>query len=184
MTGEDGLWNSIFLSEGDDYFIKAPDVNFKTKYFICKNIFEQLSSSMKWIGECSSELEKKEKEKDREEMLNNFNWATDVYFLGFGFDLNNLYQIGLINKKNEPQISDVGQKKFYVSGGNAKIINIIKTIFGCDNQEVITTSRLSNVDNEKPQIQLTNHLYRIRSKNIEFIISDKLLPEALDDFEN
>ena len=125
-------------------------------------------------------------------MIEDFDKATDIYFLGFGFDLNNLYQIGLIDKNNNSQIKSDRKRKFYVSGGNAKIINTIKTVFELEEQQVITTSRLTEIDDpnstkEEPKkipIQLTNHLYRLSSKdkNIEFLVSDKMLPEALDDF--
>ncbi len=193
---EDSLWQSIFLSKGEDYFIKFPDgVTLDNKYSSCKDVFGQLSKLIKWIGESESEEEKKDMEVDRNRMIEDFNKATDIYFLGFGFDLNNLYQIGLIDKNNNLKIKNDRKRKFYVSGGDAKIINTIKTIFELEEQQIITTSRLVEVDDPnctkkkegeipKIPIQLTNHLYRLvsKDKNIEFIVSDKMLPEALDDF--
>lgn len=190
---EDSLWQSIFLSDGEDYFIRSPNgLDWSGKYSTYKDVFGQLSDSMKWIGECDSEEKKQEMEVDRNKMIEAFDKATDIYFLGFGFDLNNLYQIGLIDKSSNSQIKNNRRRKFYVAGGNAKILNTIKTIFELEEQQVIKTSRLSEIDDpnstkeeiKKIPIQLTNHLYRLSSKdkNIEFVVSDKMLPEALDDF--
>jgi len=198
MTTQDALWKAIFFSEGNKYFVKAPEGNLKgNKYFVCENIFGQIAKNMKWIGEGEDDTkeDKKKKEDDRKEMMGFFKEARDVYFLGFGFDFNNLCEMGLIKKDREPEAEAIsGKKKFYISGGNAKIINTIKTIFDCKKQKVITTSRLAREEylpkdknleqpeNEKIPIQLTNHLYRMESGNIEFIISDKFLPEAIDNF--
>ena len=195
---EDSLWQSIFLSEGGDYFIRSPNgLDWNGKYSTYKDVLRQLSDSMKWIGECDSEEKKQEMEADRIKMIETFDKATDIYLLGFGFDLNNLYQIGLIDKKSNSQINNDRKRKFYVAGGSAKILNTIKTIFGLEEQQVITTSKLNYIDDpnfvkkdnseevaKKIPIQLTNHLYRLKSKdgNLEFVVSDKMLPEALDDF--
>lgn len=193
---EDSLWQSIFLSEGDDYFIRTPNgLDWSGKYSTYKDIFGQLSDSMKWIGECSSAEEEKKKEEAQNDMIKKFDDATDIYFLGFGFDINNLYQIGLIDKSSKSLINNNRRRKFYVTGGDAKILNTIKTIFELEEQQVITTSKLSYIDDPnfvkkddseevatKIPIQLTNHLYRLKSGNIEFVVSDKMLPEALDDF--
>ncbi len=192
---EDSLWQSIFLSEGDDYFIRTPNgLDWSGKYSTYKDVFGQLSDSMKWIGECSSAEEEK-KEEARNDMIKKFDDATDIYFLGFGFDLNNLYRIGLIDKSSKSLINNNRRRKFYVTGGDTKILNTIKTIFGLEEQYAITTSKLSYIDDpnfvkkdnseevaKKIPIQLTNHLYRLKSGNIEFVVSDKMLPEALDDF--
>ena len=195
---EDSLWQSIFLSEGDDYFIRTPNgLDWSGKYSTYKDVFGQLSDSMKWIGECSSTEEEKKREENRSDMIKKFDDATDIYFLGFGFDLNNLCQIGLIDKNSNSQINNNHKRKFYVAGGDAKILNTIKTIFEPEEQQVITTSKLSYIDDpnfvkkndseevaKKIPIQLTNHLYRLKSRdgNLEFVVSDKMLPEALDDF--
>ena len=195
---EDGLWQSIFLSENDDFFIGSSNgIDWNKKYSLYKDVFGQLFDSMKWIGECDSEEKKQEMEVDRKKMVGAFDKATDIYFLGFGFDLNNLYQIGLIDKEGNLQIQHNHKRRFYVAGGNARILNTIKTVFSLEEHQVITTSRLSNIDDpnfikkgdseevaKKIPIQLTNHLYRLisKDKNIEFVVSDKMLPEALDDF--
>ncbi len=190
MTAEDALWKAIFFFKDDKYFCAIAD----NQYFACQDIFGQIAKNMKWIGENGSKEDEEKKAEDREKMIGFFKEAKDVYFLGFGFDFNNLCEMGLINKDREPEAEAIsGKKRFYISGGDAKIINTIKTIFGCKKQEVITISRLEylsqnenlqQLQNQKIPIQLTNHLYRIHAGTIEFIVSDKFLPEAIDDFGN
>ena len=123
---------------------------------------KQISEKIKWIGE-----NKEEANSSREKFQNSFMKANEIYFLGFGFDINNLYNLGLVNKEYrlEPNIFADGQTRtIYVSGGNAKIISLLKNIFSLIEQDV--------VDNV---YHLKNPLLKLN-----IYVSKKHLPKALE----
>jgi hypothetical protein len=96
---------------------------------ICEveNIFEQLDENIKWIGQEESQEKITE---DRESYSRWLIEANEIYILGFGFDENNLYRIGLINEFGnlEKNIFLDKEKKIFISGVNAKIINQIRNL--------------------------------------------------------
>ena len=95
---------------------------------ICEvdNIFEELDKNIKWTGQQESQ----EITEDRKSYTRLLIEANEIYILGFGFDENNLYRIGLINEFGnlEKDIFLDKEKKIFISGVNAKIINQIRNL--------------------------------------------------------
>ncbi len=90
--------------------------------------------------------------------------ADEVYFLGFGFDINNLYQLGVINTQNKLEYNLQNKEKrtkILISGGNARIINLIREIF------------------EINDFCLINDVYNFKNEIYDIYISPKFLPDAL-----
>lgn len=162
MCSEHAIWNSLFkveVGKGN----KISTGNFLDKKEIyCNDLLKQISEKIKWIGE-----NKNGENNSREKFQNSFAKANEIYILGFGFDVNNLYNLGLINKayKLEANIFSDGQAKtIYISGGNAKIISTLKNIFSIVEQDVV------------------DNVYHLKnsSLNLNIYISKKHLPEALE----
>lgn len=162
MCGEHAIWNSLFkIDVGKGNKISAG--NFPNqKEIYCNNLLKQISENIKWIGE-----NKNEENSSREKFQNSFAKANEIYILGFGFDVNNLYNLGLINKayKLEDNIfADDRAKTIYISGGNAKIISTLKNIFSIVEQDVV------------------DNVYHLKNPSLKLniYVSKKHLPEALE----
>lgn len=162
MCGEHAIWNSLFkieVGKGN----KISTGNFPNqKEIYCNNLLKQISENIKWIGE-----NKNEENSSREKFQNSFAKANEIYILGFGFDVNNLYNLGLINKayKLEDNIcADDQAKTIYISGGNAKIISTLKNIFSIVEQDVV------------------DNVYHLKNPSLKLniYVSKKHLPEALE----
>ncbi|MCP3660668.1 MAG: hypothetical protein GY830_10325 [Bacteroidetes bacterium] len=174
MLPENSMWNSLFLSKNVNAWLKLVDTTpHGSDFVLCENIFKQIEDRIKWIGEDKNLDEIK---KQRESFQEYFKSSTEVYFLGFGFDINNLYRIGVIEKNstisnNALSQNNASYRKIFVSGGNPKIITVLKDIFLCEKIEKITSK--------------DNNLYILESKTYrqKIYVSYKYLPNALkEDF--
>jgi hypothetical protein len=160
---QNGIWEALFkLDNSGNYLqITSPHMSVPKKV-LCKDLLSQISERIKWIGE-----NKNNELVDRESLQRSILEAHEIFFLGFGFDMNNLYNLGIINKQHKFEYDKYQQqnhlKKIFISGGNAKIIITIKNIFGIKEQEIV-----------EGVYHLKNSDY-----NLEFFISLKHLPEAL-----
>lgn len=157
--GEDALLKSLFH---DDEKIELFSGFFGDgNTYLCKNFFEQIDKSIKWIGE---EDDQEKILANRKKYQNQFNEADEIYFLGFGFDNENLYQLGIINKNQQLENSlKLRGKKILISGANPKIVSSVRKIFKATEQIVdATLTTLS-----KPDL------------DFEILLSSKFLPEAL-----
>ncbi len=155
--------NALFKSLFDDCERTKlfPEFFGDNKEYSCTNIFEQIDKSIKWIGE----KDNPEKiAKAREKHQQQFNEADEIYFLGFGFDSENLYRLGIINKNQQLENSlKLHGKKILISGASPKITSGVRKIFKTTEQIVdATLTTLS-----KPDL------------GFEILLSSKFLPEAL-----
>ena len=113
-----------------------------------------MQESIKWIGEGK----KKELEDKRKEYHKLFKDADEIYFLGFGFDINNLYQLGILDKNGELE-QDLKEdqltkkKKIFISGGNAKIITLLKEKFDIENESSTILGESIEATNSKFDIE-------------------------------
>ena len=161
MCEENAIWNSLFICDDRGHKIKTENFN-DHKEVYCKNLLDQITDRIKWIGE-----NKEAETKLRQEFQKSFAAADQVYILGFGFDMNNLYNLGLLNKDYKLDISvfeNSPHKVIYVSGGNARIISNLKNIFSINYQDSISD------------------VYHLKSTNLnlDIFISKKHLPTALE----
>ena len=164
---KDAIWDSLFFNSEDEHRISFI-YDFKSngkKFYACKDILSQINDRIKWIGEADGQAKS---ENDRAELQSLLLKADEVYFLGFGFDFNNLYQIGIIDKLNKLDPKIFRNKKridFYVSGSTPKIIAILQDIFNGD------------VDGTIPKLPIM----KVSKNGIKFTFSEKYLPEALSE---
>jgi hypothetical protein len=129
-----------------------------------KDVFNQLNKNIKWIGQENPKLD--------EDRKSNKKWlkeANEIYVLGFAFDKNNLYRIGLIDNLGnlEKEIFQEGEKKIFISGVNAKISILLRNLLvdgGFDFQFSTICSKVSQIS---------------FGKNI-IILSENYLPEVLN----
>ncbi|MFZ9470102.1 MAG: hypothetical protein ACO26G_03515 [Rickettsiales bacterium] len=134
---------------------------------ICEiaNTFEQLDENIKWIGQDESQ----EITKDRKSYYRWLIEANEIYILGFGFDENNLYRIGLINEFGnlEKDIFLDKEKKIFISGVNAKIINQIRNL-------LISSGFKFNFSN------ICKNVFEITFDKNVITLSENYLPEVLN----
>jgi hypothetical protein len=185
---KDGIVGSIFLQfirvNRSMYFgnnhIPAPDSYKPINNILDHNILDQCSESITWIGEGK----KKELEEKRKEYHKLFKDADEIYFLGFGFDINNLYQLGILDKNGEleqnlkqDQLTKLTkQKKIFISGGNAKIITLLKEKFDIENESSTITGQSTEGVKSK-----NIGIYRLQNKKYDIRVSPQHLPDALSE---
>jgi hypothetical protein len=175
---QDGIWGSIFLQS---IRVNLPNPNIPIThphppdpYQEINNIFDQCRESIKWIGEV--ELEEKRKKYHKL-----FKDADEIYFLGFGFDINNLYQLGILDE-NEELEQDLKKdqltkkKKIFISGGNAKIITLLKEKFDIENES--STILGQSIEGAKSK---NIGIYRLQNKKYDIRVSPQHLPDALSE---
>ena len=133
---ENGLWEAIFLSyENANGYIDKIKVRNNSLgegpigLYECNNLLEQCNTCIKWI------TENKNIENQREKYKSYLREVREIYFLGFGFDKNNLYQIGIINKENKLDLLEFTNDiiKIFVSQGNSRIVAILAGLFHISN---------------------------------------------------
>lgn len=156
---QDALLKSLFYYE--EKIKLFPGFFGDEKTYFCENFFGQIDNSIKWIGE---EDDQEKILANRKKYQNQFNEADEIYFLGFGFDSENLYRLGIINKNQQLENSlKLHGKKILISGASPKIISSVRKIFKTTEQIVdATLTTLS-----KPDL------------GFEILLSSKFLPEAL-----
>lgn len=186
VIGEDAVWIDNGTTSNDYQ---------ETQYRKCNDILDQIDNCIKWIG---GESEENKKDEERKKIREIFKSAKEVYFLGFGFDYNNLYQLGILNRNYnlEEEIQEGKGKIIFISGGNLQIIQKIKLKF-----EAKEISKLEMSSEVKQEIEIkrktknnvlphtinfksykNDYLYTLEGKGYTFIISTKFLPEAFNDF--
>lgn len=182
FAGKDSnLWKNFFKSEALDN-ISLPHISNKLNDFEdleVKNIFMQISDCIKWISEEDKE-EGKNKKISYKKIIKE---SDEIYILGFGFDKNNLYEIGIVNKQGKlcEDLFREKSKTIYIAGGNNRIIQLIANLFNCKIEPPITTNQTGK---QSYTYKLTYHIPHAHPSNtVNFIITDKLLPEAMDDFD-
>ncbi len=161
------LWSALFCNKDNNYEVPVVE---RFEYNRMNNpnygkrkisdLFQQIENSIKWIGE--EKLDKLTEE--RSVMQKQIKDSDEIYFLGFGFDTNNLYQLGIIDKMEnlESELKDKKTKtKLLISGGNAKIVNRLKKIFNIS------------------EISIIDSVWYLQDEKWEIQISSKFLPDAL-----
>ena len=124
---ENCLWKGLFSFINEEVMrLYLPKKDSPKEICEVDNIFEELDKNIKWIGQQESQ----EITEDRKSYTRWLIEANEIYILGFGFDENNLYRIGLINEFGnlEKDIFLDKEKKIFISGVNAKIINQIRNL--------------------------------------------------------
>ncbi len=147
MFDQHDIWHALF------------NINPRDGYPLYQNL-QQINERITWIGE-----DKDNELKLRPDLQQAFIDADEIYFLGFGFDGNNLYNLGIIDKNHkleENLKTNLANKKILISGGNAKIISTVKNVFGISDQTII------------------NKLFHLKNnEDLNIYISQDYLPNAL-----
>lgn len=163
---ENCLWKGLFsfINEGV-MRLYLPKKDSPKEICEVDNIFEELDENIKWIGQ----EESPEITKDRESYYRWLIEANEIYILGFGFDENNLYRIGLINEFGnlEKDIFLDKEKKIFISGVNAKIINQIRNL-------LISSGFKFNFSN------ICKNVFEITFDKNVITLSENYLPEVLN----
>jgi len=132
----------------------------------CKiyNIFKQLDENIEWIGR--QNLEKINKE--RNTYIEWLKEASEIYIFGFGFDINNLYRIGLTDGDGNLNKSIFeNSKNIFISGVNAKIINQIRSL-------------LDVASFEFRIVTINENVLEINFAKNKIILSKSYLPDVLN----
>ena len=153
VTQDNALWKAIFWSHEnekdsiDKILISKPFV--KREMHSCPDLLEQCSDCIKWIGEDESEGE-------REKLQSWLKEASKIYFLGFGFDKNNLYRMGLIDENEKLSIEWEQDVDIFVAKGSPGIVAMLATLF--DTKEVCQIENLFLLNKEKKDCKIRLHI--------------------------
>jgi hypothetical protein len=163
---ENCLWKGLFSFINEEVMrLYLPKKDSPKEICEVDNIFEELDKNIKWIGQQESQ----EITEDRKSYTRWLIEANEIYILGFGFDENNLYRIGLINEFGnlEKDIFLDKEKKIFISGVNAKIINQIRNL-------LISNGFKFNFSN------ICKNVFEITFDKNVITLSENYLPEVLN----